>query len=89
MSSILFFIYISGVFNEVLETRTMLTSLFFVDDLGFIASGSEVKEVVKTLEKVAKKLIEWERQNTVTYNMSKTKVVLFSKSYWQRLHKQL
>ncbi len=89
MSHILFLIYISGVFNKVSETSPLVTSLSFIDDLGFIASGSSVKETVKALEKVAKEVIEWGRLNAVTYDTSKTETVLFSKSHRQRLNKQL
>ena len=39
---IVFLIYISGVFNQVLETNLGVTSLFFVDNLGFIALGNSV-----------------------------------------------
>ncbi len=54
VSPILFLICISGVFNKVSEKSPLVISLSFVDDLGFIASGSSVKELVKTLENVAK-----------------------------------
>ena len=47
VSPILFLIYISGVFEEVTKTCPLVTSLSFIDDLGFIASGSSVKEVGK------------------------------------------
>lgn len=49
---LLFLIYISVVFNKILETNLKVISLFFVDDLGFIALGSFIKEVVKTFEEV-------------------------------------
>ena len=58
VSPILFLIYISGVFDQVTKTYPLVTSLSFIDDLGFIALGSSVKEVGKTLEKVAKTVIE-------------------------------
>ena len=87
LSPILFLIYISGVFNKVSETSPLVTSLSFIDDLGFIASDSSVKEIVRALEKVAKEVIEWGRVNAVTYNTSKTEAVLFSKSHRQRLNK--
>lgn len=48
-----------------------------------------MKEVVKTLEKVAKTVLEWGMLNPVTYNTSKTEAELFSKSHRQRLNKQL
>lgn len=66
VSPILFLIYISGVFDKVSETSPLVTSLSFVDDLGFIASGSSVKEVVKLLENVAKAVLEWGGLNAVT-----------------------
>lgn len=53
VSPLLFLIYISGVFNKVSETNPLVISLYFVDDVGFIASGSSVKELVKTLKKIA------------------------------------
>ena len=43
VSPILFLIYISDVFDKVTETSPSVTSLSFIDDLGFIASGSSVK----------------------------------------------
>lgn len=58
VSPILFFIYISNVFNKVSKKSPLVTSLSFVNDLGFIASGSSVKEVVKTLESVAKAVLD-------------------------------
>ena len=89
VAPILFLIYISGVFNKVSEKSPLVISLSFVDDLGFIASGSSVKELVKTLENVAKVVLEWGRLNAVTYDISKTEAVLFPKSHRQWLNKQL
>lgn len=86
---IIFLIYISDIFKKVLETNPMVISLSFVDNLGFITLGSFVKEIVKTFEKVAQVVLEWEILNSVTYNMAKTKPVLFSKSHQQCLNKQL
>lgn len=80
---ILFLIHISGVFNKVAETSLLVTSLLFTDDLSFIASGRLVKEIIKTLEKVSKEVIEWEKLNLVTYNTSNIEIVLFFKSYGQ------
>ena len=74
VSPILFLIYISGVFDQVTKTCPLVTSLSFIDDLGFIASGSLVKEVGKALEKVVKTVIEWGSRNAVTYDTSKTEV---------------
>ena len=89
VSPILFLIYVSGVFDAVTEDNPMVTSLSFVDDLGFIASGTPVKEIARTLETVARTVLEWGVTNAVTYDTSKTEAVLFSKSHRQRLSKQL
>ena len=35
-----------------------IISLSFVDDLGFITSGTSIKEIAKTLEKVGKIIFE-------------------------------
>ncbi len=68
MSPILFLIYLSGVFSKVVESDSLVTFLSFIDDLGFVASGSSIKEVVKTLEKVAK---VWGKLNSVINSPSK------------------
>ena len=72
-----------------MEIYPLVTSLLFIDDLGFIVLGSSVKEVGKALEKMAETLIEWWVRNAVTYNTSKTKAVLFLKVSLQRLSNQL
>ena len=89
VSPILFLIYISGVFDQVTESNPAITSLSFVDDLGFIAAGFSVKELAKTLGQVAQVVLEWGKFNAVTYDIAKTEAVLFSKSYCQRLNKQI
>ncbi len=66
VSFIFFLIYISGVFSKVSETSSLITSLSFIDDLGFIASGSSVTELVKILEKAAQTVLEWGTLNAVT-----------------------
>ena len=86
---ILFLIYISKVFDKVTEASLSVISLSFIDNLRFIASGISVKDAVKTLEKVAKTVSEWEMLNTMTYNTSKIEAVFFSKSHQQWLNKQL
>ena len=82
-------IYISGVFEAVTRNNPTVTPLSFVDDLGFIASGTSVQEVSKTLETVASSVLRWGLTNAVTYDTSKTEAVLFFKSHRQQLNKQL
>lgn len=86
---IFFLIYICGVFNKILEINLWVNFLSFIDDLRFIASGNSVKTVVKIFKNIAKAVLEWERQNVVTYNIFKMEAMLFSKSHHQQLTKQL
>lgn len=58
VSSVLFLIYMNGVFNKVLKTNPLVISLLFIDDLGFIVLGSLVKEMIKTLGKVAQAILK-------------------------------
>ena len=86
---ILFLIYISRVFEAVIENNPTVTSLSFVNDLGFIASGTSVQKISKTLEIVALSVFRWGLTNVVTYDTSKTEAVSFSKLHRQQLNKQL
>ena len=85
---ILFLIYISGVFDVVSENNPTVISLSFVDDLGFITSGTSVREIPQTLGTVVTIVLEWGIRNAVTYDKAKTEAVLFSKSHCQRLSEQ-
>ena len=87
--SIFFLIYINRVFDKVAESNSEVTSLFFVDDMGFIASGYLVKGLAKALKKVAKVVLEWETCNAVIYDITKTEAVFFSKSHCQQLNQQI
>lgn len=53
VSFILLLIYISRVFNKVIEANLAIIFLFFVDNLGFITIGSSVKNLAKSLRQVA------------------------------------
>ncbi len=88
-SPILFLIYNSGAFEQVEKELPEIMSLSFVDDLGFIASGTSVQEITKTLEKVGNLIVEWERKNAVTYDTAKTELVLFSRARQRCLNQHL
>jgi len=55
---ILFAIYTSGPIKWV-EEYVSAKGLSFVDDLGWVATGSDVNQVVTILERCAAKSIEW------------------------------
>lgn len=88
-SPILSLIYISGAFEQVEKELLEIMSLSFVDDLGFIASGTSLQEIAKTLEKVGNLIVEWGRKNAITYDMAKTELILFSRARQRRLNQHL
>ena len=61
----------------------------FIDDLGFITADRSIGKIAKTLEKVGQIALEWGAKNAVTYDISKTESVLFSKARWRKLTKLL
>ena len=89
VSPLLFLIYISGVFEKVTDSNPVVMSLFFIDNLGFIASENSVEELAKTLGEVAKVVLEWGQCNAVTYDIAKTEAVFFSRLHCQRLNKEI
>ena len=60
-----------------------------MDDLGYLAAGHSVIEIKKILEKAGKITLNWGTHNAVTYDISKTKAMLFSKTRKQKLLEQL
>ena len=89
VSPILFLIYISGVFSVVEKQLPNVTCVSFVDDLGFITADQSLNKIAKTLEKAGRIVLEWGVNNAVTYDMSKTEAVLFSKARRQKLTRLL
>lgn len=65
----------------------MVTSLLFVDDLGFIVSGTSVEEIAQILEMVETTVLELDVRNAIRYDTPKLKAILFFKSYRQQLSK--
>jgi hypothetical protein len=78
VSSILFVIYISGVFDQV-EQKTGATGLSFIDDISWIVSGNNIKEITEILEECGKIAMEWAQQNAVEFDGAKTAAILFTK----------
>lgn len=58
VSLILFWLYISGVFEQVEKGLPEIKSLLFVNHVGFITSETLVKEIAKALRKVGDLVVE-------------------------------
>lgn len=65
-----------------------VTCVLFVDNLGFLISDS-ISRVGRLFGKIGKITLKWEASNSVTYDMSKTEAILFSKVRHQKLIRQL
>jgi len=59
VSPILFAIYTSGLIKWVEEDVSEVEGLSLVDDVGWVATGSDVNHVVSILERCAPNSIEW------------------------------
>jgi len=71
VSPILFAIYTSGLIKWV-EEYVSAEGLSFVDDLGWVATGSDVNQVVKILERCAANSIEWASRSGLQFNTAVT-----------------
>jgi len=56
-----------------------IKALSFVDNIGLIATGGSIKEIVETLEKVGKEAVQWGLGNNISFEVDKTEVVLFTR----------
>ena len=77
VSPILFLIYISGVFEKIKKKIPQITYLFFINNLRFII-GSKINDVVKILQKISNIIIEQDVRNTISFDIKKTKAILFT-----------
>jgi hypothetical protein len=57
MSSILFIICLSGIFNKIEEQNPEITALSFADNIAFLAPGKTVKDIQDALVNVGKQAI--------------------------------
>jgi ribonuclease HI len=89
VSPILFLIYLSALFAEVEARIPAVMSLCFVDDLAFIAEGGSADNIAETLEVVADIAARWGLLNSVSYDMSKTEAVLFTRARLARRRKMI
>jgi Reverse transcriptase (RNA-dependent DNA polymerase) len=79
VSSILFIIYLSGIFNKIEKQNPEITALFFANDIAFLAPGKTVKDIQDALTNAREQAIAWGLTNNVTFDVDKTEAVLFTK----------
>jgi len=77
-SPILFAIYTSRLIKWV-EEYVAAEGLLFVHDLGWVATGSNVNQVVTKLEECSAKSIEWASRRGLQFDTAKTEAALFTR----------
>jgi hypothetical protein len=77
VSPVLFTIYTSGQIKWV-EEYVSAKGLSFVDDLGWVATGSDVNQVVTILERCAAKSIELASRRGLQFDTATTEAALFT-----------
>jgi len=78
VSPILFAIYKSGLINWVEQYRSEAQGLPFLNDLRWVATGSNVNQVVTTLERWAARSNQWVSRQRVQFDTAKTEGALFT-----------
>jgi len=79
VSSILFTINTSGLLKLVEEYISEAERLFFVDDLGWVATGSDVNQFIMILERCAAKRIEWATRRGLQFDTAKMEAAVFAR----------
>ena len=74
----------------VVEERVQgVEGLSFVDDLGWVATGRDVNQLVKKLEAYAAESIQWASSCDLQFNTAKMEAALFTHRRGHRKHLRL
>ncbi len=81
ISPILFLIYIRFLFTQVKKQHTdsQIKIPSYIDDVAVTVKGKSAEENSIVLEKVAKSLFLWAKDNAVVFDDSKTELIHFNK----------
>jgi len=86
VSPILFAIYTSGLIKWVEEYVSQAEWLSFVDDLWWVATGSNANQVVTILERSSSYSVEWASRCGLQFNTATTEAALFTRTQGNRKH---
>jgi len=86
MSPIVFAMYTSGLINWVEDDVSEAEGPSFVDDLGWVETGSDVNHVVSIFERCAAKSIEWPSRRGLQFDAAKTEAGLLTRRWGHRKH---
>jgi len=86
VSPILFAIHTAGLMKWVEEGVQGVEGLSFVDDLGWVATGRNVHQVVRKLEACAGESIKWASRRDLKFDTVTTESALFTRSRGHKKH---
>jgi hypothetical protein len=70
------------------EETVQVEGLSFIDDLGWVATGKDVNQVVERLESCAAESIEWANRRDLQFDTAKTEAALFTPRRSHKKHLQ-
>jgi hypothetical protein len=79
VSPIFFAIYTSGLIKCVEERVWGVEGLSFVDDIGWVATGRDVNQIVSKLEACARESIDWAERWGLEFDTTKPEAALFTR----------
>jgi hypothetical protein len=90
-SPILFAIYTLGRMKWVEERVSGVEGLTFVDDVGWVATGGVVNEVIMKLDACARASNDWANTRGLAFNTATTEAALFTRrrGHWRHLRPKL
>jgi len=89
VSPILFAIHMSGLIKLVEERVTGAKGLSSVDDVGWVATGNDVNQVIGKLEACVRVSIDWAERWELEFDTAKTKAALFTRRRGHKKHLRL
>jgi len=86
LSPILFPIYTSGLIKWVEERVSRIDGLSFMDDVGWMATGSDVIQVVRKMEFCARESLDWAERREREFDTANTKAAHFTRRHGHKKH---
>jgi len=86
VSSIIFAIDLSGLINVVEVKVPRANSLSFPHDVGWVATGNNASQVIRTPETCATVSIDWVERWELDFDTTKTEAALFTRRRGDKKH---
>jgi len=88
VSQIFFAIYTPRPIQWVQQRVSVIKGFSCMDDVGWIATGRNVSQVIRKLAAWARECIDWEERRVLEFDTPKSEVALFTQRQRHRQHHQ-